>query len=132
MLTQSVKITPFPRKKSQRQSTNRKRVLAANICETEDTLYVESELPGVTLSDIELKIVGRKLSIKISRNYPKEQKQGEFRRRERAMGSFNRVIELPTDIYPDNVEAMLRNGILTILLPKMEAGKSTNVIVRSL
>jgi HSP20 family protein len=54
-----------------------------------------------------------------------------FHRRERGAGEFTRVLALPCDVDTDNVEATLKNGVLTIILPKAEAARTRKITVRA-
>ena len=103
---------------------------ALNAWETEDALFVEAELPGLSQNDLELEIIGSELTIKGHR--PEIKQQGEsYHRQERGTGSFLRRLRLPFDVDTANVEARLENGVLQIRLPKAEAAKPRKIKVNS-
>jgi HSP20 family protein len=58
-----------------------------------------------------------------------EQKDAGFWRRERTQGSFVRTLTVPWKIDSDKIEATLRDGVLTIKLPKAEQAKPRKVKV---
>jgi HSP20 family protein len=91
-----------------------------DVSETNDTIKVEADLPGIDEKDIEVTLSadGEMLTVKGERKY--EQKQG---RSERAWGSFERSISLPAAVQADKVEAHFKNGVLTVLLPKSAEGQ---------
>jgi len=103
---------------------------AANVWEQGDALLVEMEVPGVQSDQIDIATVGGELSIKIERPAP-PQENVTFHRRERPVGSFTRVLRLPVEIDADRVEADLRDGVLTVTLPKAEAAKPRKINVTS-
>lgn len=91
-----------------------------NIWEDNGKLYVEAELPGSRLEDIELYVDGNELTIKGQRQEI-QQEGASFHRRERGVGPFSRVIQLPVEVDAEKVEAALWDGVLTIALPKAQA-----------
>jgi HSP20 family protein len=89
-----------------------------NAWETGDSFYVEAELPGLALEDLEIYMTDAStLMIKGQRKAP-ELAGGKWHRRERAFGTFERSLPLPMAINGDQVEASLKHGVLTIKLPK--------------
>lgn len=105
---------------------------ALNVWEDNDCVFVEAELPGVAMADIEISVVGGELSIKGTRRQMTG-KNGNgnvtHHRRERAVGEFSRFLTLPDAIDADKVEAFLKNGVLSIKLPKAEAAKPRRIQV---
>ena len=98
-----------------------------NVWEDEQALFVEAELPGMSMEDLEIYVQeGDELSIKGSRKEP-ELKDGSWRRRERGFGEFSRSFKLSSDVDVDNVSADFVNGVLTIRLPKSEAVKPRRI-----
>jgi HSP20 family protein len=103
---------------------------ALNLWEDSDKLCVEAELPGFELDDLEIFVNGGKqLTIKGQR----QQVAGEggvWHRQERTFGAFERTIELPHDVDADKVSAELKQGVLTIALPKREEAKPRRIAVK--
>jgi HSP20 family protein len=87
----------------------------------EQNLYAEAELPGVSLDNLEILAQGDSLTISGSR--PSSQNDGgrPLIRAERLSGAFERTLTLPVEIDADKVSATLRDGVLTITLPKAQA-----------
>jgi HSP20 family protein len=101
---------------------------AVNVWEDADTLKIELEVPGVRSDQVDISVVGGELALKIQR--PEVKQEGvTYHRRERPVGSFTRVLRLPTEVEPDRVEAELRDGVLTISLPKAERAKPRKIEV---
>lgn len=104
---------------------------AVNLWEDEKNMYVEAELPGVMMKDIEVSVMGDELSLKGER----KDGAGEgstYHRRERGIGTFARVFRLPVEIDAEKVEATMRNGVLLITLPKAAAARPRKVAVKEL
>lgn len=102
-----------------------------NLWEDDNNLYVESELPGLALSDLELHVTGEnQLSIKGERKRP-ESAQGTWHRQERGFGSFARVVELPSLVDSSRVTAEFKNGVLLVTLPKRAEAKPRRIEVKT-
>ena len=102
-----------------------------NVCEDGNNLYVEAELPELELSDLEIVVNGdNQLSIKGERKQP-EQEKGMWHRKERGHGSFSRTGELPQYVDSDQVTAELKQGVLTITLPKRKEAKARRIEVKA-
>ena len=99
-----------------------------NTYESPDEFVMRVEIPGVKRRDLELRMEGRDLSI--SGTEQTEEPRGEVRRRERAEGTFERHVLLPekADLTKDP-EATLRNGVLTIRVPKKSEAATREVEV---
>jgi len=103
---------------------------AVNVWEREDSLFVELEVPGVKTDQVDISVIEDELSIKIQRPEV-EREEGIYHRRERGVGTFSRVMRLPVSVDADRVEAELRNGVLTITLPKAESARLRKIEVTS-
>ena len=101
-----------------------------NIWESNDVLYAEAELPGVPMEDIEVMVVGNELTIRGQRR-PQASENVNYHRCERGTGEFSRTMTLPYDIEQGKVEATLKDGILTVVMPKVEAAKPRKIQVRA-
>lgn len=103
---------------------------ALNVFEDGDAYVVEAELPGVSESDMTIESVGKQLQITGKRNF-KTDESTKWHRRERITGEFSRTLTLPTDVDAENVAAELRNGLLTIRLPKAAAALPRKIEVKA-
>ena len=102
-----------------------------NLWENDDNLYVEAELPGFEMDDLEIYVTGgNQISISGERKQP-ELKGGAWHRQERAFGKFRRTFELPYDVNTDDVLASFAHGILTLTMPKSEEMKPRRIEVKA-
>ena len=104
---------------------------AFNIWENAESYYVEAECPGYGIEDLELTVVQNQLTVSGERKDPDLPEGTAFHRRERRRGRFNRMITLPTELDADKVHASLKEGVLTIQLPKAETAKPRRIQVQS-
>ena len=104
---------------------------AINITEDKDKYYVRSELPGMKAEDIKLEVTGRNLAITGERKIQSEGENTRYHRREREAGRFSRIVDLPTDVDADSVDAKLVNGLLTVAIAKSAAAKAKQITVKA-
>ena len=100
-----------------------------NVTQDHDNFYVRSEVPGMTLDELEVSVTGRTVTIAGERKIPSEDYQVSYHRRERKEGKFRRQFNLPTDVLSDQVQAKYRNGMLMIVLPKAESAKPKKITI---
>lgn len=94
-----------------------------DLSETDDTVAIELDVPGVKEEDLDVKLSDDAIDITGSRKSETEEKKRNFHRVERSYGQFHRRISLPCDVERDQVDAKLKNGVLTIVLPKTAQAK---------
>lgn len=100
-----------------------------NLWEEGDNLYLEAELPGVSQGDLDISAVGNELTLRGKRS-PRQGENVAYHRQERGVGEFARVVKLPFEVDADKIEATLKDGVLTLTLPKAEAAKARKIKVR--
>lgn len=103
---------------------------ALSLWEDSESLYAEAEVPGLRMEDLEIFVVGNELTVK-GRRPPLEEKNVTYHRQERGTGEFARVLTLPMEVNAERVEATLRNGVLTVLMPKAEQARARKIAVKS-
>ncbi len=103
---------------------------AVDIRETDDALIVEAELPGIERKDVKVDIKDGVLTISGERKYEKETEEENIHRMERVYGRFSRSFSLPNNVDVDKVEAKLKNGVLTVRLPKKETARARTVEIK--
>ena len=100
-----------------------------NVSHDPENYYVRSEIPGMTLEQLEVSVTGRSLTVSGEREIPSESEGVRYHRREREAGKFRRQMNLPTDVEADKVQAKYRDGILMVVLPKAESAKPKKIKV---
>lgn len=100
-----------------------------NVSEDEEALYVRAELPGVPAGDIDVSVENDNLILRGERKIESSQ-EVNYHRRERTAGTFRRILSLPVRVDTSKVSADLKNGVLTIVLPKADEAKPRQISVK--
>ncbi|MCL5016498.1 MAG: Hsp20/alpha crystallin family protein, partial [Patescibacteria group bacterium] len=104
--------------------------LTVDVCETPTEFIIESTIAGVDPSDIDLDVSGESVTIRGERHKKKASEDGNYLFQECFWGKFSRSIILPQEIDADKAESSLKNGVLTIRLPKLHREKNKKVHIR--
>lgn len=102
-----------------------------NITQDDDSFHVRAEIPGIKPSELHITALRNRLILQGRREIPQENGKVSWHRKERAEGSFSRTVTLPTEIDAEKVEARYTDGVLTLTLPKAEAAKPRQIVVKS-
>lgn len=106
-------------------------VPALDVSETDKTIEVKMDLPGIKASDIDVQVNGNVLTVSGERKEEKEEKGKTYHRIERRYGSFSRSTTLPAAVIEDKVDAQYHDGVLTITMEKTEEAKSRKIKVKT-
>lgn len=102
---------------------------AVDLYEEGDCYYLVAEVAGVTQSDVALEVAGRVLTLRGQRTFSARGVSSEnYYRMECSYGSFERSFTLPKAVEESGVEALLRDGVLTVKLPRAATGKERRKI----
>ena len=101
----------------------------SDVYETGDSLVFTMELPGFDKSEIEVTVNNGCLEVKGERK-AQEKKDRTYRQVQRWHGRFQRSFRLPRSLDREKVSAELRNGVLSISIPKLKAAKPKQIAVR--
>jgi HSP20 family protein len=106
----------------------REMVLAVDVYSEDDFFVITSLVPGLETDDLSIEILNNTVAIRgeFKTQAPQETK---YLVNELPMGRFNRVVTLPVAVDPAKAEASLKNGILVLKVPKIEAHKPKTVKV---
>jgi HSP20 family protein len=88
------------------------------VVQTDQEIGVSAELPGLEEKDIHVGLSQNVLTISGEKTQEKETKGRNYLRAERSYGSFRRSIPLPGEVDASKADAVFRNGVLTITLPR--------------
>jgi HSP20 family protein len=105
------------------------RTLRVEILDREKELIVRAELPGVEKDDIEVTIAGDRLMIEAEREFEEEESKESYYRHELGFGELRRTIALPVEVDAKHIKAELKEGILNVVLPKVQAAERHTVKV---
>ncbi|MUG93592.1 Hsp20 family protein [Scytonema sp. UIC 10036] len=96
---------------------------SAEMKETDETLSLRLEVPGLEAKDLDVQVTETTVAIKGERKSETKVEDKDMVRSEFYYGRFERVIPLPSHIQTDRVQAEYKNGILTLTLPKVKPEK---------
>jgi HSP20 family protein len=102
-----------------------------DVREDEGHYYVEAEMPGLGKDDIQITVENGVLTIAGEKKASNDQQKGDFHIRERRYGKFLRQFTLPSAVDEEKVNAVLKDGILTITLDKREEVKPKKISVNA-
>jgi HSP20 family protein len=103
---------------------------ALDISERKDAYLVTVELPGLKPEDLDITMEDGLLTIQGERQFTSESSEQQFHRVERSYGAFRRSITLPAHVMAEGIQASFEDGVLQILVPKMEEAKPKRIQVR--
>ena len=105
--------------------------LPLDVVEDEGAYVVKASIPGIKPEDLEITYNKGMLTIKGEVKDETETTKGEYHLRERRYGTFTRSISLPAAVKPDDIQASVENGTLTLKLPLSEEIKPKRIAVNS-
>lgn len=105
--------------------------LTVDLYQTTDDIILESPIAGVKPEDLDISITSESVTIKGSRQKDRRIKDEDYFYQECYWGKFSRSIILPQEVDAEKSEALIKNGVLTITLPKLNRQRSKKIRVQS-
>lgn len=91
-----------------------------NTREGEFAYHIDVDLPGVKKDDIKIDVHDNILTIHGERNYKEEIKEEDYYKVETSFGKFQRQFTLPDNVDVENISASSNDGVLEVVVPKLE------------
>jgi HSP20 family protein len=104
--------------------------LASECWETAQAIIVRIELPGMRKEDIDVCVSRGRLKVRGEKRYAPGDGPRYYHLMERAFGRFERTIALPPDTDAKRAEVSYQDGIITVILPKIEATPPTQLSIK--
>jgi HSP20 family protein len=101
----------------------------ADLEEHDDGYLVQVELPGVKREDVTIELVGNELSI--TGELKEEERKGVVRKQTRRFGRFDYRLALPDQLDTEKVDAKLKDGVLTVRVPKVERAQRRQIQIKA-
>jgi HSP20 family protein len=101
------------------------------VFDSDGNTVVRLELPGMTMEDIDISVSKGLLTIKGEKKEEKESKEEGCYCSERVYGSFRRTLSVPKELKESNIHATYDNGVLEVLLSKVEEKKERKAKVQT-
>lgn len=103
---------------------------ALDLTENRDSVTVRVDVPGMEPKDIHVNLQDNVLTIRGEKKLEKEESSETYYRSERQHGSFTRTVRLPASVDGTKVNAAFKNGVITIVLPKVPEAKGTEIPIK--
>jgi HSP20 family protein len=103
--------------------------IVADVAESDAEYWIMAELPGVPLENVKVEIEGDVLTLSAIKQ-PLNEAGRNYRHVERRYGNSTRTFSLPKVVNRDEVQANMKDGVLTIRVPKAEAARPRRIPVR--
>jgi HSP20 family protein len=90
-------------------------------------LLLRAEIPGVKKEDLHISLTEQTVTIRGETHKESKEERGDYFRREIASGSFQRTLALPVEVVGDQAKASFKDGVLEVVLPKVEKPSARKV-----
>lgn len=104
--------------------------LSIDLYQTKEALVLKSTIAGVKESDLSISITNDMLTIRGKRQKENPVSPEDYFYQECYWGGFSRTVVLPMEVRTEEVQATIKNGVLTIVMPKASRSKATEVKVK--
>lgn len=104
--------------------------LTIDLYQTPDEIILESPIAGVNSEDLDISITNESVTITGKREKDRKVKDEDYFYQETYWGKFSRSIILPQEVDAEKAEALVKNGVLTIRLPKLNRQRSKKLKVQ--
>ncbi len=105
--------------------------LAVDVYQTENELVIQSAIAGIKTEDLDVLVEDDVLTIKGTRLNPYQADSIDYFIQECYWGPFSRKIILPVEVDASRTDASMKDGILTIRLPKIQREKKKKITIKS-
>ena len=95
-------------------------ILTLDVSEKGNNIVIKSAIAGVAGKDLDISITNDKVTIRGKRSEEETEKTKNYYYQELYWGEFSRTVILPEEVNADEAKATLKNGLLTIVLPKLK------------
>ena len=114
-------------KQTKSNSSDDEGQLTVDVYQSDNDIVIKSTIAGVTADDIDISITNEMVTIKGNRNPEEKIKTSDYYYQELYWGPFSRAIILPEEIDADSAKASMKNGVLTLRLPKLSKSRIKKV-----
>lgn len=104
--------------------------LTVDVYKDGDNLVVESAVAGVSPDDLDINITNESVTIRGRRKKERKVDEKDFFYQELFWGSFSRSIILPYEVDPEKSRASFKDGVLKIVMPRLDKKKAKKLRVK--
>ena len=100
-----------------------------DIIDRDNDILVRADVPGVKRENLDVTLTDNTVSIKGKTSEEKKEEKGDYFRSETMKGSFSRTIYLPSDVDGNRAESSFKDGVLEVVIPKLDKARRIKVNV---
>ena len=104
--------------------------LTVDVYQDKESIVVQSTVAGIDPEDLEINITNESVTVKGRRERLEKIEDKDYFYQECFWGKFSRSIILPEEVDPEKSTAALKNGVLTIKMPKLNRKKAKKLKVK--
>lgn len=104
---------------------------AVEVADSNGNVLVKAQVPGISKENLHVDITADALTLRGEVKEEQKTEEKRYYRREFHYGAFARTIPLPTSVQADKATAQLKDGVLTITIPKSEQAKAKQIPIQS-
>ncbi|RLC37999.1 MAG: Hsp20/alpha crystallin family protein [Candidatus Nealsonbacteria bacterium] len=101
-----------------------------DVYETDGDVVAEFELPGVDPKNIDVEVKDDMIKVEAKAEEKKEEKKKGYYRKELSRGYYKRIVPLPVNVQENKAEASYKQGVLKVVIPKVESRKKAEKKVK--
>lgn len=124
-------VSPEGPEDDQWLADNNEGELSVDVFQSDEHVVIKSTIAGVKPEDIDIAIDNDMITIRGERSQEETVQEDDYFYQECYWGAFSRSIILPVEVKSEEVQASLKNGVLTVKLPKAKKSKSVSVKVNT-
>jgi len=106
--------------------------LSIDVYQTKNELVIQSAIAGIKTESLDIALEGDVITVKGSRKKPQIEEEADYFTQECHWGKFSREIILPVETDPNRAKASMKEGILTIRIPKIFREKKRKISVKKI
>jgi HSP20 family protein len=103
--------------------------IPVDLIEHDESFEIRAAVPGVKPDDVEVTVQGERLTIRAEVRTDEERREDNWLMREHRAGSLQRSVTLPSPVSSESAQARVENGVLTLILPKVQATQPHRISV---
>lgn len=101
-----------------------------DVVHKEGSVVLRVDLPGIKPEEVDITVEDDVLTVSGQHEETSEEKEGDYMRRERRVGSFSRSMSLPAGVKAEDIDATTEDGVLEVTIPPPEAEKKKPVEIK--
>ncbi|QOZ28495.1 Hsp20/alpha crystallin family protein [Bradyrhizobium sp. CCBAU 51753] len=102
-----------------------------DVSETDKTIEICAELPGLETKDVQLNLADNTLTIRGEKKSEREEQNKDYHLVERSFGAFSRSVALPEGVKAEDVSAEIARGVLKVTVKKPAPKQSRQIDIKT-